>query len=90
MAEGDLIKEHLISFAVGVIRAHEAHPVIPGKQQIRKRLSHDGILSVVNCVATRIAKGTKIIVYTPKSVNKETIETRTWLSIFVQGELVSA
>jgi len=90
LAKGDDIEDRLIEFAVRVIRVSEALPDTSAGQHIKDQLLRSGTSPAANYGEARNAESTRDFVHKLKIVVKELNETRIWLRIIIQSELMDA
>ena len=90
MAKGDDIEDRLIEFAVRVIRVSEALPDTSAGQHIKGQLLRSGTSPAANYGEARNAESTRDFIRKLKIVVKELNETRIWLKIIIQSELMAA
>ena len=90
MAKGDDIEERMIDFAVRVIRLSEALPDTQAGKHIKGQLLRSGTSPAANYAEARSAESRKDFVHKLKIVVKELNETRIWLRIIIQSELMAA
>lgn len=89
MARGDDIEARLIAFAVRIIRVCEALPSKAAAWHIRGQLLRSGTSPAANYAEARAAESGKDFVHKLKIVLKELNETRVWLLITAQAEMLA-
>jgi len=90
MGRGDDIEERLIDFAVRVIGVCNALPDKSAGRHIRGQLLRSGTAPAPNYGEARGAESTKDFVHKLRVVLKELNETRIWLKIIAQTEMLPA
>ncbi len=88
MPKGEDIEERLIAFAVRVIRASEALPDTPVGQHIKGQLLRSGTSPAPNYAEGRNAESARDFVHKLRIVAKELNETRIWLRVIIQSEMM--
>ena len=82
------LEERLITFAVRIIRATEALPKSPVGNHIRGQLLRCGTSPAPNCGEAQSAESRTDFTHKLKIVLKELRETRVWLLMIQQAELI--
>jgi four helix bundle protein len=88
MAKGDDIENRLVRYAVRIIRVCEALPDKPAARHIRGQLMRSGTAPTPNYAEARGAESGKDFVHKLRIVLKELNETRIWLQIAIQANML--
>ena len=90
MAKGDDIEKRLISFAVRIIHLCSAlPPTVPGKH-IARQLVRSGTSPAPNYGEARAAESRRDFIHKLRICLKELNESRIWLLMVVQTEMLTA
>ena len=90
MAKGDDIEARLVQFAVRIIKVCTALPKSPEGRRIRGQLVRSGTAPAPNYAEGRGAESTKDFIHKLKICLKELNETRVWLLIVQESEMLPA
>jgi four helix bundle protein len=89
MAKGDNIQERLIDFAVRIIKLTSSLPSTPGGKHIAGQLLRSGASPAPNYAEARSAESTNDFIHKLKIALKELNETKVWLQISKQSEMIN-
>jgi len=90
MAKGDELEARLIDFAVRVINVCDRLPSSPAGSHIGRQLMRSGTSPAANYAEARSAESQRDFVHKLKIALKEMNESRIWLKMIVQSELLEA
>jgi len=88
VAKGDDIEDRLIEFAVRIIHVCNKLPDNPADQHIRGQLLRSGTSPAPNYGEARSAESKRDFIHKLRIVLKELNESRVWLKIIIQAELL--
>jgi four helix bundle protein len=89
MAKGDDIQEKLIDFAVQIIQLTSKLPKTPAGKHVAGQILRSGTSSAPNYAEARAAESSNDFVHKLKVALKELNETKVWLEIIRQSEMIS-
>lgn len=90
MAKGDDIEERLINFAVRIIKLSGYLPKSQAGQHIGQQVLRSGTAPAAHYAEARGAESAKDFLHKLKICLKELNETRVWLKMMAQSEMLSA
>lgn len=90
MARGDDIEARLIRFAVRILKLASALPKTPEGRHIRGQLIRSGTAPAPHYAEGRGAESTNDFIHKLKIALKELNETRVWLLIIQESQMLSA
>jgi len=90
MAKGDDIQERLIDFAVRIIKLSAQLPKTPAGKHVAVQILRSGTAPAPNYGEARSAESSNDFIHKLKVALKELNETRVWLQIIRQREMISA
>lgn len=90
MAKGDDIEDRLIKFAVRIIKVCKALPPDPATDHIRNQLVRSGTAPAPNYGEARGAESKRDFIHKLRIALKELNESRIWLKIIIQANLMKS
>ncbi len=89
MAKGDDIQKRLIDFAVGIINLSAKLPKSSAGKHIAGQILRSGTSPAPNYAEARSAESSKDFTHKLKVALKELNETKVWLQIIIQSQMIS-
>jgi four helix bundle protein len=89
MATGDDLEERLVNFAVRIIKLNGYLPKSQAGKHVGEQALRSGTAPAAHYAGTRDAESTKDVVPQLKLCLKELNETRVWLKMITQSEMLS-
>ena len=89
MAKGDDIQERLIDFAVQIIKLSAQLPKTPAGRHVASQILRSGTSPAPNYAEARSAESSNDFIHKLKVALKELNETKVWLQIIRQSEMIS-
>ena len=89
MIKGNNLEDRLVNFAVRIIRLCDAMPSTPSARHIRNQILRSGTSPAPNYGEARSAESRKDFIHKLKIGLKEMNETRIWLKILIQTQIVN-
>lgn len=90
MARGDDIEDRLVAFAVRILKLSGSLPKTAAGRHISGQIVRSGTSPAPNYAEARSAESRKDFVHKLKISLKELNETRIWLRIIIESEMVPA
>ncbi len=89
MAKGDDIQKRLINFAVNIIKLSAKLPKSSAGKHIAGQILRSGTSPAPNYAEARSAESSKDFIHKLKVALKELNETKVWLQIIIQSQMIS-
>ena len=89
MAKGDDLEERLITFAVRIIKLNGYLPKSQAGKHVGEQVLRSGTAPAAHYAEARDTESTKDFVHTLKLCLKELNETRVWLKMITQSEMLA-
>ena len=89
MAKGDDIQKRLIDFAVNIINLSSKLPKSSAGKHIAGQILRSGTSPAPNYAEARSAESSKDFIHKLKVALKELNETKVWLQIIIQSQMMS-